>query len=416
MGGVYCPTCEAGVEVTAKFCLSCGHDLTGQGPITATGHDLNQLKDVIRMRSDLSMAEKFDMIAKVEDGANPITLGIAAPAEGDDGSVQSAPVQATPVAEHLAAVVWGGETADVFTGAALEGTSTAKKWESKSFESQRELFNEAMDLGRAAAIKVVEVSQEVGELVGNPVVASVPIMRPPTKSFCPKCGSDIHANALLQWKKWGAATETSVAIQLEASMTAALMHAAEAYLDKIQDLKDQLEDAKTKLKKARDAPPAETASTSDSTSASAPEPTSDDGEPSDDSNEESKATSGKGKAGSDNGKSSTPAGNKKATSTSKPKPKSGGGLFGAKKAKKTYDGEPGGKAEWFLEKALDTVYDPHGTGKAIKGATILAHSAEGNVRVRDVIRAYADEGEAGISELAKTSPLTKYLIEAFDAC
>ena len=62
------------------------------------------------------------------------------------------------------------------------------------------------------------------------------------------------------------------------------------------------------------------------------------------------------------------------------------------------------------------MYDPHGTGKAIKGATILARSAEGNVRVRDVVRAYAEEGEAGISELAKTSPLTKYLIEAFDAC
>ena len=45
MGGVYCPTCEASVEVTAKFCLSCGHDLTTQGPITATGHDLNQLKE-----------------------------------------------------------------------------------------------------------------------------------------------------------------------------------------------------------------------------------------------------------------------------------------------------------------------------------------------------------------------------------
>ena len=67
MGGVYCPTCEAGVEVTAKFCLSCGHNLTQQGPITATGHDLNQLKDVIRLREDLSMAEKFDMIARVED-------------------------------------------------------------------------------------------------------------------------------------------------------------------------------------------------------------------------------------------------------------------------------------------------------------------------------------------------------------
>ena len=103
MGGVYCPTCEAGVEVTAKFCLSCGHDMTVQGPITATGHDLNQLKDVIRLRDDLSMAEKFDMIAKIEDGADPIALGIAAAA--DDGALpeQEAPAatSATEVAPAL---------------------------------------------------------------------------------------------------------------------------------------------------------------------------------------------------------------------------------------------------------------------------------------------------------------------------
>ena len=415
MGGVYCPTCEAGVEVTAKFCLSCGHDLTGQGPITATGHDLNQLKDVIRTRSDLSMAEKFDMIAQVEDGANPIALGIAAPAEGDDGTTESASAEQAPVAEHLAAVVWGGETPDVFTGAALEGTSTGKKWMAKSFESEQDLFNEAMNFGRSAAIKVVEVTQEVGDLVGNPAVASVPIMRPPKKSFCPKCGSDIHANALLQWKKWGGATEASVAVQLEASMKAALMHAAQTYLDKIQDLKDQLEDAKTKLKKAseRSEPsPEATSKTADASEKTAVEDAAKSSGTNDGTKE--KTNSGKAKATSGKSKAAT-AGNKKKPA-SKSKPKASGGLFGAKKPKKTYEGEPGGKAEWFLEEALDTVYDPHGTGKVIKGATILARSAEGNVRVRDVVRAYAEEGEAGISELAKTSPLTKYLIEAFDAC
>ena len=30
------------------------------------------------------MAEKFDMIAKVEEGANPILLGIAAPADDEE--------------------------------------------------------------------------------------------------------------------------------------------------------------------------------------------------------------------------------------------------------------------------------------------------------------------------------------------
>ena len=67
-GGVYCPICEADVEPAAKYCLSCGHDLDVQGPITSTGHDLNQLREVIRLRDDLSMAEKFDMIAKIEEG------------------------------------------------------------------------------------------------------------------------------------------------------------------------------------------------------------------------------------------------------------------------------------------------------------------------------------------------------------
>ena len=82
----------------------------------------------------------------------------------------------------------------------------------------------------------------------------------------------------------------------------------------------------------------------------------------------------------------------------------------------TYEGPPEGKAEWFLEEALETVYDPHGTGKALKPKTILARSSDGNVRVLDVVHAYAADGKDGISELAWTSPLTKYIIEAYDAC
>ncbi len=91
-------------------------------------------------------------------------------------------------------------------------------------------------------------------------------------------------------------------------------------------------------------------------------------------------------------------------------------MFGAKTPKKTYEGKAAGKADWFLAEALDTIYDPHGTGKVVKAATILARSSDGNVRVRDIVRIYDVEGEAGISELAWTSPLTKYIIEAYDAC
>jgi hypothetical protein len=179
----------------------------------------------------------------------------------------------------------------------------------------------------------------------------------------------------------------ALTIQLEAAMRASLMHLSASYRDQIQDLKDQLADAKKNAEKTAKAAPA-------------PEK--------EEPKKEEKASEKKGKK-----EATTKSAPKKTPAKTKPKT---GGLFGAKKPKKTYDGEPGGKAEWFLEEALDTVYDPHGTGKPIKAAMILARSSEGNVRVRDVIRAYAVEGEDGVGELAWTSPLTKYLIEAYDAC
>ena len=69
-----------------------------------------------------------------------------------------------------------------------------------------------------------------------------------------------------------------------------------------------------------------------------------------------------------------------------------------------------------MAEALDTIYDPHGTGKVLKPKTILARSSDGNVRVQDVVRVYDSEGKDGISDLAWTSPLTEYIIEAYDAC
>lgn len=392
MGGVYCPTCEAGVEVTAKFCLSCGHDLTGQGPITATGHDLNQLKDVIRIREDLSMAEKFDMIAQIETGADPIALGIAAAGDADESASPTTGHQAdSVVAPALREASWGHDAADAAIDLATQGTKLADLKSSGSFEQQSEAFNEAMDVGRAATLHLLEVSQGA-VLPANDALQALPIMQPPNKSFCPKCGSDIHANAMLQWKKWTDTSTDALVIQLEAAMKASLMHLAASYRSEIQDLKDQLADAANQASAA--------------SPAAAPKATAKDDKKPSEKKEEKKS----GKAAA----VSTSAGSKK---ESKPaaKPKAGG-LFGAKKPKKTYEGEPGGKAEWFLEEALDTVYDPHGTGKTVKAAMILARSAEGNVRVRDVIRIYAVEGEDGISELAWTSPLTKYLIEAYDAC
>jgi hypothetical protein len=401
MGGVYCPTCEAGVEVTAKYCLSCGHDLSLQGPITATGHDLNQLKDVIRIRDDLSMAQKFDMIAQVEDGADPIALGIAAAADDGENALSNAfeaPTATMEIAPALQNVKWGNSAAD----AAIEAVAPSKLGDLKksgTFDLENDVFHEAMDLGLKASVHLIQASQGYPEALTAEALKSVPIMVPPKKSFCPKCGSDIHANALLQWKKWTETSHTFLAMQLEASMKASLMHLSSTYQDKIQDLKDQLSDAKNATAPAAEVDEEKLRKKIEK-------------EVRKELETETKKSGSQAK-----GKSAASAGSKpkKSSAPTKPKAKSGG-MFGAKKPKKTYDGEPGGKAEWFLEEALDTVYDPHGTGKPIKGAMILARSSEGNVRVRDVIRAYAVEGVDGISELAHTSPLTEYLIQAYDAC
>jgi hypothetical protein len=393
MGGVYCPTCEAGVEVTATFCLSCGHDLNVQGPITATGHDLNQLKDVIRLRDDLSMAEKFDMIARVETGADPIALGIAAAGEEHVGGGGAEPTNLqVEVAPGLRAAQWNHLAADAAIDLAATGTKLENLKKSGAFKDDDDVFRQAMDIGRAATLRLLEVTQGA-VLPANEALQAIPVMQPPTKSFCPKCGSDIHANAMLQWKKWTDMSTDALTVQLEAAMRASMMHVAASYQETIRELKDQLSDAK------------EMAKSTPSLASKAKTET-----PKSESKAEEQSTS-RGKEAAISSADVEPSKKKE----EKPKPKAGG-LFGAKKTKKTYEGEPAGKAEWFLAEALDTVYDPHGTGKPIKGAMILARSSEGNVRVRDVIRIYAAEGEAGISDLAWTSPLTKYLIEAYEAC
>ena len=422
MAGVYCPTCEAGVEAAAKFCLSCGHDLTGQGPITATGHDLNQLKEVIRHRDDLSMAEKFDMIAKVEEGANPILLGIAAPAEGEDVDLASAfgteldETTASPYANHE----WGqSPAANAAVRAVVRGTNGWDLIQAGKLDLSEGLFRDAMDNGMEASTHIHDVASGEHEGIDPDAMRAIPVLKPPKRSFCPKCGSDIHANTMLQWRKWRDSSGAVVSMQLEASMETSLIQVAAHYLNVMQAMKDERDDAIARA--AKGDPGVIEAKLREELEKSIRKDL--EKEIRSEMEEEFKgrsvasADAPGSKAKKDTKKpaqkSTKAAATKAASGTTK---KKSGGMFGAKKVKKTYDGEPGGKADWFLSEALDTVYDPHGTGKPVKPATILARSSDGNVRVRDVVRIYDLEGEAGISELAWTSPLTKYIIDAYDAC
>jgi len=401
MAGVFCPTCESVVSASAAYCLACGHDLTVQGPITSTGHDLNQLKEVVRLREDLSMAEKFDIIAKVEEGANPILLGIAAPAEapaeGEEGEGNEAvPVQTSTL--DAPADGWGQSAAVRAASEAVARSSRAMGMvEAGTIDRDSEAFRAAMDRGFEAGRHLHAVACGAHEGADPEAMQDVAQLTPPERSFCPKCGSDINSFTTHQWTKWRGTADGVLLLELEAAMEAALVELAAHYEDRLDASESSGSDVDVKALRAEieaeiraELQASEPASEQSAPDASAAETTA---EP-----EEKEAP-----------KPAKP----KAKSASKPKK---GGMFGAKRPKMTYEGPADAKGEWFLENALETVYDPHGTGKTLKPRTILARSSEGNVRVADVIHAYAKGGRDKVSALAWTSPQTEYLIEAFDAC
>ena len=424
MAGVYCPICEADAEPAAKYCLSCGHDLDVQGPITSTGHDLNQLREVIRLREDLSMAEKFDMIAKIEEGANPIRLGIAAPAEGEEVDISDAfaanEMEISASRTNIARDWGSSPAANAAVRAVVRGTNAWDLIQDGKLDLNEGLFRSAMDTGMEASTHIHDVASGEHEGIDPDAMRAIPVLKPPKRSFCPKCGSDIHSNTMLQWRKWRDSSSEVVSMQLEASMETALIQVASHYINVMQALQDERDDAFSKLSKTDSAKIEEKLRVKLTKEIRKELEKEIRAELTEEYENKTVSEIAKKKDAPAKKQSAKKADAKSSKKKDPPKqttkPKKSGGMFGAKKVVKKYDGQEGGKVDWFLKEALDTVYDPHGTGKLIKAATILARSSEGNVRVRDVVRIYASEGEEGISELAWTSPLTKYIIEAFDEC
>ena len=420
MGGVFCPKCESSVEATAKFCLGCGHDFTTEGAITSTGHDLNQLKEVIRQREDLSMAEKFDMIAKVEEGANPITLGIAAAAVGEEDFEEESDSKKSNIFEEFYSF-GESEAAKHAVRAVTRPTSAWALLDSGKLNLGQKMYREAMSVGLDASTQIHTVASGEHDDIDAEAMRAIPVLKPPTRSFCPKCGSDIHANTLMQWRKWRDLSNEVLSIQLEASMEASIIQVAAHFVSEVETLEKKLKQlkkdhraAKKKLDKL-DVEELRKSIEEEIRPGLEEEIRAELGiEAKSSAKGRTAASAGQTKGGK------AKAGASKSRASSATKSKAGQkkpGLFGGgKKSTKTFEGADGDKPEWFLSEALDTVYDPHGTGKVLKRKTILARSSEGNVRVEDVVLIYSSEGEDGLSELAWTSPITKYIIEAYDGC
>ena len=476
---VHCPTCEAPVEATAKFCLQCGHDLLVIGPVTSTGHDVRQLKELIRSRTDLAMAEKFDLIAKIEDGANPIELGLAAASEDDVAvalaaeSAQS-PIETNPneaVSSAVNSALIGGITRNPAAAAAAAAIShDTSAWSlvnSGKVDLNSPAFLQAMELGMEASHHIHDIAAGGIEALSSEDLKAIPVLKPPKKSFCPKCGSDIHSHTMLQWRKWRDHSAEVVQLQTQAGMETAIIQTAGHYLSTIETLESQVQE----LQAALDATDPESvkeamaeefdneiraeisaelesalrdqieeeiraelvASRTISSRAgtvgrpmgttfrpkatSAPKPAPKKKEEKPESKEESKDEKSDSTEEGKEEKSESPEEVKEEKPEPKQEKKSAAQMmFGGGRKKISFEGEEGDKPQWFLDNALHTIYDPHGTGKELKPRTILARSSDGNVRVQDVVRIYGEQGVEGLSELAWTSPLTQYIIEAYDSC
>lgn len=420
---VYCPSCEAPVEAVAKFCLQCGHDLETDGPITSTGHDVRQLKELIRGRDDISMAEKFDLIAKVEDGANPIELGLAASAEGPGvtpDEMEAATKAPKVTAGSLSEAAQNYTTSPAAAAAVALMSQQTDAWshiKSGTIDTRDPLFVEAMALGMEASHHIHDIAAGgIDETdLTNEDLRAIPVLKPPKRSFCPKCGSDIHSHTMLQWRKWRDHSGEVVQLQAQAAMETSLVQVAAHYLTETQSAESERDSFKSQLdsldedalrsKISDELKPTLAKELEDQLRSKVEEELREKIE------EEVRADlvargGGRKIASTSGGTTFKPKAQKKATAP----------IVRRGAAKKTYEGEPDGKVDWFLSDALDTIFDPHGTGKVLKPKTILARSAEGNVRVQDVVKIYSSEGQDGLSELAWTSPFTKYIIEAYDAC
>jgi len=252
----------------------------------------------------------------------------------------------------------------------------------------------------------------------NEDLRGIPILKPPKRSFCPKCGSDIHSHTMLQWRKWRDHSGEVVQLQAQAAMETSLVQVAAHYLSATQAVEAQRDDLATQVAALDEA-----TMTEDITNKMRPKlfkeaETQLRVQVEEELREtiEAEIRADLAARGGARGGARTIA--TSGSSTFKPSASQKKASVPVRRgaAKKTYEGEPDGKAAWFLKDALDTIFDPHGSGKVLKPKTILARSADGNVRVQDVVRIYTEEGEDGLSELAWTSPFTKYIIEALGAC
>ena len=102
------------------------------------------------------------------------------------------------------------------------------------------VYLQAMELGMEASHHIHDIAAGGVEALSSEDLKAIPVLKPPKKSFCPKCGSDIHAHTMLQWRKWRDHSGEVVQLQTQAGMETAIIQTAAHFMTSTQALETQV--------------------------------------------------------------------------------------------------------------------------------------------------------------------------------
>ena len=108
-------------------------------------------------------------------------------------------------------------------------------------------FLQAMELGMEASHHIHDIAAGGIEALSSEDLKAIPVLKPPKKSFCPKCESDIHSHTMLQWRKWRDHSGEVVQLQTQAGMETAIIQTAGHYLASIDALETQVQELQAAL-------------------------------------------------------------------------------------------------------------------------------------------------------------------------
>ena len=120
--------------------------------------------------------------------ANPIKLGIAAPAEGEEVDISDAfttnEMEISASKSNIARDWGSSPAANAAVRAVVRGTNAWDLIQDGKLDLNEGLFRNAMDTGMEASTHIHDVASGEHEGIDPDAMRAIPVLKPPKRSFC----------------------------------------------------------------------------------------------------------------------------------------------------------------------------------------------------------------------------------------